>query len=831
MSAVHGSSALRDADWRFLLPAPAGNRFEHLLLLGGSAELADHLRGAGVAARVSLTPAEDDPADAVVILAGVTTPVGDAIRQLRKNGAFYWEVDRRSLRTAAMTPARAKRLLRRHGIAPMSVYGVKPGFPKRQMYLPLDAPGAIRWYLNTLFRAKGLVRRLFRRAVHAVGRVPRALGAAAPCYAITAVRGALRRPAVLEQAARHGVAVGAASAPVLVAQGDYDWNRVALLLFEPAADEPHVVLKLARRPAFTDEIEREHSCLRALATTLPPPLADSVPRSSLFSWHGGPVSVQTCVGGPNLHSRAARRRPRTLDDLRLTAQWLADFHRSTATPPVSAREWLQERFDALRAEYQSAYGLTVSEHRLLDAVSRRLARLGATGLPLVRQHADFGPWNLYRDGDRIAVIDWETARLGPPLVDLLYFVTQWNFEFSGCERDAAQQRRLEQLFCGGPGDTLVTSTRAVVAEYVQQLGLPASLVGVLLVYTMLEQAVDRMRRMRRMESGGVPAREANCYVGYLDVLAEHADRLLTPPAVVTTNAADVTVAIATRRRPAQLVRCVDAILAGRVLPAEVIIVDQSEDDATAALVARQDWSRRVPVRYIRAQPRGLAASRNTAIAHASSSIIAFTDDDCVAEEGWLAAVASAFDGPDHAAVVTGRILPLGPDRPGFYATSTRDSGVRAIYRGRSLPWTVGSGGNTAVRREWLARVGGFDERLGAGTAGLAGEDTDLLYRLLRAGAIVCYEPGALVLHERKESDGHLATRPAYGFGMGAFCALSARRRDAYAVWMLGCWCVDRARRLAGGCVRWQARRVREELLMLRGAWSGLTYGARVEMPQ
>jgi GT2 family glycosyltransferase len=279
------------------------------------------------------------------------------------------------------------------------------------------------------------------------------------------------------------------------------------------------------------------------------------------------------------------------------------------------------------------------------------------------------------------------------------------------------------------------------------------------------------------------------------------------------------------------VRCVNAILAGRVLPAEVIIVDQSEDDATAALVARQDWGGRLPVRYISAPPRGLAASRNIAVAHASSSIIAFTDDDCVADEGWLAAIASAFDGPDHVAVVTGRILPLGPDRPGFYATSTRDGAVRALYRGRSLPWTVGSGGNTAVRREWLERVGGFDERLGAGTAGLAGEDTDLLYRLLCAGATVCYEPDALVLHERKESDRHLATRPAYGFGMGAFCALSARRRDAYALWMLGRWGVDRARRLAGGCVRRQWRRVREELLMLRGAWSGLTYGARVETPQ
>lgn len=286
---------------------------------------------------------------------------------------------------------------------------------------------------------------------------------------------------------------------------------------------------------------------------------------------------------------------------------------------------------------------------------------------------------------------------------------------------------------------------------------------------------------------------------------------------------DMTVAIATMDRPEAIRRCVEALLAGQRLPAEIIIVDQSTADTTRDLVAASDWQTPLPIRYLRDARQGLAASRNRAIDAATCPVIVFTDDDCVPDAGWIAALAETFgetDGPD---VVTGPILPLGPDEPGRYAISTRASRVRACYQGRALPWEVGSGANTAVRREWLARIEGFDERLGAGSPGRSAEDLDLLYRLLRAGAKVVYEPSAIVFHERADSARRLATRPAYGFGMGAFCALWAHRHDPYAAWMLTRWAADRVYALGTSCVRRRWRRVHEELLMLRGAASGFAH--------
>jgi len=288
--------------------------------------------------------------------------------------------------------------------------------------------------------------------------------------------------------------------------------------------------------------------------------------------------------------------------------------------------------------------------------------------------------------------------------------------------------------------------------------------------------------------------------------------------------ASVTVAVSTLDRPTGLRRCVTAVLEGDVLPSEIVIVDQSPDEATAEIVRSTHWRDIVPVHYIRQGRRGLSASRNAAIARASQAVVAFTDDDCVPDAGWLAALARAFDAPAKPNAVTGRILPLGRERPGFHAVASRPSPVRGVYRGRALPWAVGSGGNTAVAREWLVRLGGFDEDLGAGSPGMAAEDTDLLYRLLRAGAIVQYEPAAVVLHERQDGARRLASRPSYGFGMGAFCTKWARRGDAYAIWMLGWWVFERTRALLASFLRLRSQRIREELMMLHGAVRGVAHG-------
>jgi GT2 family glycosyltransferase len=288
----------------------------------------------------------------------------------------------------------------------------------------------------------------------------------------------------------------------------------------------------------------------------------------------------------------------------------------------------------------------------------------------------------------------------------------------------------------------------------------------------------------------------------------------------------MTIAVAACDRPTALMRCLAAILAGEVLPEELIIVDQSKDEAVADALATLPPSP-ISVRYLRQTRQGLSASRNCALAAASTPIVAFTDDDCVPSAGWLLTIHRVLAQDEELAAVTGQVLPLGEERPGTYAVSSRASTEPRVYRGRAVPWHVGTGGNFAAKREWLEQIRGFDHRLGAGSPGRAAEDADVMYRLLVAGARIKYEPESVVYHERQTAAQRLASRFGYAYGIGAVCALYLRSGDLYGGIMLGSY----LKALGVGLIRAVARRnwflTRQRIQALQGCAGGLAYGLRV----
>ena len=292
-----------------------------------------------------------------------------------------------------------------------------------------------------------------------------------------------------------------------------------------------------------------------------------------------------------------------------------------------------------------------------------------------------------------------------------------------------------------------------------------------------------------------------------------------------TGSAAVSAALAACDRPEGAVRCLQGLLAGALLPAEIIVVDQSRDDAVAA--ALTSLRAPVPLHYVRMPREGLSASRNAAWRRAVHPVVAFTDDDCVPDREWIGAVAEPLAGDADLAAVTGRVLPLGDERPGTFVVSPRTSADPREFAGRAVPWLVGTGGNLAARRAWLERLGGFDPRLGAGSPGRAAEDADLIYRLLAAGARVRYEPRALVYHERQTAAQRLSSRRGYGHGIGAFCAMYLRRGDLYAGRMLGGYLRDQAASLARAAIRRDWFAARQRLLALRGCAGGVVYGLRL----
>jgi hypothetical protein len=518
----------RDADWRFLLPSPFGGSFEHLVLLGGSPDLASTILDLGVARRVSITINLADDADAVVLLAGADESVDTAVRSLRPDGVLYWEVDRRIPRQFALTPARAMRRLTGSGVTASAAYWVKPGFPERQMYLPMGVTGALRWYLDTLYTPSSLGRRVLKAGLRALTACSGALASFAPCYAMTAVRGRPRQASVIEGAWHDRGRVTGGVAPVFLAHGTAEWNRLAVLLFESnGAPSPALALKFPRRAAFNQQVEWEHTFLQETGAGLPPALRGSLPSSSLFHWRDLSVGVQSCVPGAALSSRTGAGIGQVLDDLHVAARWVTEFHQATTLETAPAHQWLAKRLVAgLCTEYEATFGLTGAERHLFATLARRLDAADRGVLPIVWQHTDFGPWNVYRDGNHVSVIDWEVARRGPALVDPLYFAAEWSTMVAAPATKQERDLHFASLFCDLPGDdTLTQAIHRELADYLRRLHVASSLLPFLVVYTFLEQVLERARRFTALECADAADHAANRYVRYLRVLAEHAGTL------------------------------------------------------------------------------------------------------------------------------------------------------------------------------------------------------------------------------------------------------------------------------------------------------------------
>lgn len=209
----------------------------------------------------------------------------------------------------------------------------------------------------------------------------------------------------------------------------------------------------------------------------------------------------------------------------------------------------------------------------------------------------------------------------------------------------------------------------------------------------------------------------------------------------------VVVCAHTDRRFHTLLAAVDSIQSQSVLPLEIIVVIDHNDQ----LLHRVTTSLAGPIIVANQHSRGLSGARNTGIELARGNCVAFIDDDAVAAPFWLERLSDVYR--DRRVIgVGGRIEPIfSEDRPRWFPPEF-DWVIGCTYRGHpNRPVAVRNliGCNMSFRRAVLLRSGGFDEGLGRAGANAAGcEETELCIRAARLfpGTRIGYEPSALVQH-------------------------------------------------------------------------------------
>ncbi|MBX9693390.1 MAG: glycosyltransferase family 2 protein [Cyanobacteria bacterium] len=190
------------------------------------------------------------------------------------------------------------------------------------------------------------------------------------------------------------------------------------------------------------------------------------------------------------------------------------------------------------------------------------------------------------------------------------------------------------------------------------------------------------------------------------------------------------VVIPSCNRPELLSRCLNRLIPGvqTISPElyEVIVTDDSSNSSTKTLVT----SEFAFARWVQGPRRGRPANRNNGARLAKGNYIAFVDDDCVPDLGWLEAFAKCAD--EGLPVLEGRTTTDYPIRYPFYEAPINETG--------GLLWSC----NFMIDTRVFSQLGGFDENFVRDT-----EDIDLRERIVKAGLEPKFVSSALVVHPQR----------------------------------------------------------------------------------
>ncbi|GIK88596.1 MAG: glycosyl transferase [Betaproteobacteria bacterium] len=231
--------------------------------------------------------------------------------------------------------------------------------------------------------------------------------------------------------------------------------------------------------------------------------------------------------------------------------------------------------------------------------------------------------------------------------------------------------------------------------------------------------------------------------------------------------------VATRGRDADVGVLLDSLCAQGRGDLEVIVVDQNTDDRLSPILAR--FVDRLPVVHRQSARAHANHARNLGLAEARGAIVAFPDDDCILPPGVLDRVDAAFAADPALAVLTGPAAsPAGGLGSGRWRTEDGPITLANL-------WTSVIEFNLFLKRDVARALGGFDERMGPGTAWGSAEGNDLVARAIRAGHRARYDPALRIVHPDKRLTPVAVERARlYGAGLGV-----ALRRHApgIGVWL------------------------------------------------
>jgi GT2 family glycosyltransferase len=201
----------------------------------------------------------------------------------------------------------------------------------------------------------------------------------------------------------------------------------------------------------------------------------------------------------------------------------------------------------------------------------------------------------------------------------------------------------------------------------------------------------------------------------------------------------VSVIVVTHESRDELFDCLDSLREQDYPDFEILLVDNGKLDRHR--LAGYDTY------YIALEKNhGPSYARNVGATMARGSIVAFIDDDALADKNWLRMIVRRL-ADSHTTAVRGKVLPLRKHSAYNLVAFHYDLGDGVI------PWYLDVEGNSAVRKTEFLRVGGFDSAL------FGEEGVDLSRRLDNdQGGRIAYDPAVIVRHNYADGLRHFVLK-------------------------------------------------------------------------